>query len=243
MVVEAPDPGLGAEDVRPGAQRGAQRPHQRGAALQPFQRIARPHLEGGAERGGVDPRQALRIGAQRMRRIAREEPGGEGMEAGHGQALGAGDTLPVLGEGPVRPGPGVEQHADDAEIEADAGDLLAGLVLQHPGERAPAVAPAGGEMPPARMIGDGEVRVVVADHRRDIVRRHVQPFRVQPEMRQGVTLRQRQHGVSPPPDRRRVAQQGELRGGLRPVLRRAHSCSPRPLVMASSAASGTLSVK
>ena len=63
------------------------------------------------------------IGLQRTQLVAGEQPPHEGMEAGDAQAFGAGEGLAGgrLDVVPVGAGAGVEQHADDREVDHRAG--------------------------------------------------------------------------------------------------------------------------
>ena len=88
--------------------------------------------------------------------IAAEGAVGEHVEARHAQPLGAriGLAGPGLAIRPGRPRAGIEQHRHDGEIHAPARDLLLRQSGQALGQRRPAVAAAGLEMPPARMEGN-----------------------------------------------------------------------------------------
>jgi hypothetical protein len=67
------------------------------AGIEAEQRIAGPDLEGVRERGLRQPREAGRVGAQRIVRIAREQPRLEGSDAGDRETLGTGEALPRSG--------------------------------------------------------------------------------------------------------------------------------------------------
>ena len=210
--------GLGAfekaveEIARPGEalplQLLAEPVHQRRASLDRQQRIAGPGLKAGGQGLRVEPLQRGSIGVQRRGRVAREQPGREHVERGERQPFGAAD-LPAgrdVAIAPVRPGPGIEQDADHREVIGRpapfgrAGE--AGLAVQ----RRPAILPADDEMPPARMEGNLQRRIVPADGVQDVVGAGLEPADIHREMQQAPGEAEFQHLVGAGPDGRRLQQ-------------------------------------
>ena len=86
------------------------------------------------------------------------------MEAGHRQSFGpaigaARRRLDVL---PVGPGAGVEQNADEREVDHAVGTHAVGHVAQQPVEFAAAVHAAGLEVPPAAVERDLQLGIAAA---------------------------------------------------------------------------------
>ena len=83
---------------------------------------------------------------------------------------------------PARPGAGVEEDADDREVERRPRHLGCLGPGRHRDDAAPAVEPAGREMAPPGMEGDVEARVVLADGRDHHVGGAVQAVEVDREV-------------------------------------------------------------
>jgi hypothetical protein len=107
------------EGLRLRTQRFAEPPHQCCAAVQADQRVVGAHLEDLGQRRRIEPQQRRRIDTDRIARIRREAPGQEGTKARHAQAFAAAEGLAALGlaVAPVGAGAGVEQHADQRQVD------------------------------------------------------------------------------------------------------------------------------
>ena len=133
-----------------------------------------------------------RVDPQRIARPLRELAIAEHHQACERQALGAADIFAAhrIEEAPVRPGAGIEQHADDDEIERGAGALCGRRPRHRLVDLVPVVEAVDVEMPPARMErhverGIGGPRRV--DHE---LRGVVEPAEIDPKIRQPVAERQ-----------------------------------------------------
>ena len=166
------------------AARWSNRPPGRGVSLRPKisgaaitvrpsrrSRSARPatpcngflvgHLEAANELGLRKSARIDRIDPQRTAGPHREFAIAEHHEAGERQALGAADRFAAhrIAEAPVRPRAGIEQHADDRQIERRARALgrrrpRHGLI-----DFVPVIEAVDVEMPPARMERNVERRI------------------------------------------------------------------------------------
>ena len=94
---------------------------------------------------------------------------------------------------PISACAGVEEHADDREVEGRA--RLGGSVrpLRGRRERCPAVGARIHEMPPARVEGNVERRIVLAHDRDHVIRRRGQPAAIDPPMVEAPCLAEPQH--------------------------------------------------
>ena len=91
---------------------------QRGAAIEPHQLIVGADLEACRQRLGGQRRQRPASARSAVPGTSRERARREHVEACDRQALGAREALAAaLAIAPVRPRAGIEQHADDGEVE------------------------------------------------------------------------------------------------------------------------------
>ena len=184
---------VAAENLRRRHHGPAEPAQQIGAPGNALQRIAHP-IPGSRERA-LPPARSARIDAIDPQRTAgphREFAIAEHHQAGERQALGAADRFAArrIAESPVRPRAGIEQHADDRQIERRAGALFG----RRPGHRliefVPVIEAVDVEMPPARMERDverGIGRARRVDHK---LRGVVEPRQIDLEIRQAVAERQ-----------------------------------------------------
>ena len=103
--------------------------------------LASLDLEAGGQRLIGQPFERAGIGPQRISRMAGKRAAGEHGEARQREPLRAPDlaTGGGVAKPPVRPGPGIEQHADDGEIEFGARPRGAVAPTGGAGEARPAV--------------------------------------------------------------------------------------------------------
>ena len=103
--------------------------------------------------------------------IAREAARDERIEARHGQPFGAPMRLAAGGVAvaPVGTGAGVEQHADHAQVEADARLVVGAAAIEQAIELLGAVDAAGIEVAPAAVQRDPQVGVGGAGDRLDAI--------------------------------------------------------------------------
>ena len=97
-------------------------PQQVGAAFDAEQRIGWGDLEAGGQGIGREIFEPVRIGPQRLPRIGRKSALREHREARERESFGAADALAArcIAIAPLRSGAGIEQNADDRQIESRA---------------------------------------------------------------------------------------------------------------------------
>ena len=150
---------------------------QRGAAVQPHQRIARTDLEGSGERRRIQPAQAGGVDLQGPRRVAREQAGHEGVKAGDTEAFGSSqhESRARLQVAPVRSRAGIEEHAHQGQVDLRPRPPGGIGVAEPLVERAATIDPAGLEVAPAAVERNLQRRIAAARHRRDFSRGAVEP--------------------------------------------------------------------
>ncbi len=163
MVEQAAGPRLvlGPEDRRRRGHRAAEPAQQVGAAGNAGQRIGIADLEARAQRLVRQPFERAGVGPQGIAGPARKRAAGEHGEARQREPLRAADLAAGrrVAKPPVRAGAGIEQHADDGEIERGARPRGAIAPAGGAGEARPAVLPVEHEMPPSRVKGNIEIGI------------------------------------------------------------------------------------
>ena len=134
---------------------------ERGAPVEADERIVDADLEAARQLVRIERHQRLRIDAERVVRPAGKGAADEQVEARQGEPLRArvGLAGAALVIAPVGSGAGVEQHADDGEIERGAAHGGGVRPIDRLGDRRPAVDAAGGEMAPAAVEGNVEIGI------------------------------------------------------------------------------------
>jgi hypothetical protein len=166
-------------------------------------------------------RQPLRVGAQRIGGIGREDAGLEHAQAGEGEPFRAAEFRAgrLVAVAPIAAGAGVEQHRHGGEVEcrARAGGRIA--PRRSGGALAPQVAPANDEMAPAGVERHGEIGIICPHHVGDDDRGGGEPIDVDGEMVEAPVEPGREH-VARALAHRGGAQQGQGRPAG-PLARRA----------------------
>ncbi len=183
-VVQRPRPRRRAEHVALGRERVREPPQERRAAVESHERVGRVRLEQRGKPRFVERRERRGVDAQRIARCRGEGAGHEGAKARHAQPLGARVARPArhLDVAPCRPRAGVEQHADDRQVDLRARALGRRAAGERTLEFRAAVHAAGLEVPPAAVVRDGEVRIAAARHVRDAFGRVAQARTVDAEV-------------------------------------------------------------
>ena len=176
---------------------GAAEPAQQvGTAGNAEQRIGVGDLEACEQRLVLEVLQCPGVGAQGIAGMRRKCADREHREARQCEPFRTADLVSCrpVAKPPVRAGAGVEQHADDGEIEFRACPRGAVAPIGSAGERRPAVLSATYEMPPSRMKGNIEIGIGRARDFDGEVGGTLKLAEIDPEMRQlvGEPLRQEQ---------------------------------------------------
>jgi len=124
---------------------------------------------------------------------------------------------------PRGPGPRIEEHARDREVEPDTRPL--GFVVDASEQRCDPIDNADLEVSPSAVDRDVERRIGAPHLVGDVVGGIGKPIRVEYEMREGVTLARGEHLVTAFPDRadvkqrrrRRIRRHGPLGGMKHPT--------------------------
>ena len=163
MIEQAAGPRLvhRAENRRRCRDRAAEPAQQVGTAGKAGQRIGVAGLEACAQRLVRQPFEHAGIGPQGIAGTPRKRAAGEHGEARQRKPLRAADLASGrrVAKPPVRAGPGIEQHADDGEIEFGACPRGAVAPAGGAGEARPAVPSVEHEVPPSRMEGNNEIGI------------------------------------------------------------------------------------
>ena len=120
-----------------------------------------------------------------------------------------GVQLRALGVAPLRPGPGVQQHAHHREVDARARHCSRGAARQQRVELALAVHPARLEVAPAAVVRNLQVRKALARERRHALRQGGQGTAVQLEVARAAFLHRTGHGRTACADGGALAQRGQ----------------------------------
>ena len=169
-------------------------------------------LEDRRQRSFVERDQGRRVDPVRIAGIGRKTAVHEGMKTRDTQPFGA--HVALAGRGfevrPARPGAGVEQHADERQVDPRAR-RRGGAAVGEPGvQRVPAIDPAGFEMAPAAVHRDqGEIGETLARQRRNALRHRIEPAALEPEMSRRAGLDRARDVGAARADRRRIAEQGD----------------------------------
>ena len=174
-------------------QHGPAEPAQQiGAPGDALQRIVIRHLESANELGLREVGQNRCIDPQRTAGPHRELAIAEHHEACERQALGTADRFAAhrIAEAPVRPRAGIEQDADNRQIERRAGALSGRWPRHRLIDFVPVIEAVDLEMPPARMKRHVERRISRArriDHK---LRGLIETGQIDAKIRQAVAERQ-----------------------------------------------------
>src|SRR5262249_8695128 len=151
-----------------------------GASLDPEQRVAGPDLEAVDERGARDLLELRRIDAQSIAGIRRKQAVAEHRQARDRKSLrtpnvATGRDVMIL---PERTGPGIEQHADNREVELRARPRGRDRPPRRFGERHPAVTAIDSEVAPSRMEWNVKRRIGLTRDRNREICRLLQPMQI-----------------------------------------------------------------
>ena len=181
-----------AEPFGARAQRIPERTQQRDPPFESRERIPVIDLEHPRYRFLRHPRESAGIGPKGLRGFGGKRALGEQVQARDAETLGPRELQSGAGllPPPGRPGAGVEEHADDREVEPDARPLGAVDAVE---QRRDPIDAAGLEMPPAAVKRDIERRVVAPHLAGDIVGGGAEPVFVEHEMREGAARARVEH--------------------------------------------------
>ena len=197
MVVEVAEARRAAEASGVQLHRGAQPVEEPGAAVQAQQRIVGADLKRLGQGCASSARSAaasVRSGLERCLESTPRSNSSRLASASPSERLNS-SPLDALAPAPRRAGAGIEQHARDHEVEADARDLVPVDVVEPAAAFPPPIALPDLEMPPAAVQGDVQVGVIGArrlDHGFGGV---IEPARVDREVRGETGLGRREHDV------------------------------------------------
>ena len=203
---------------------------QRRAPLQADERIVRPDLEDGGQRRGLHPAERAGVDPAGLVRPRREGTGREGAQRRHRQAFRARQALAGLGlvVMPVGAGAGIEQHADQREIDARTRQAGTAERAQQRVDLVLAVDAAGLEMAPAAVIRDLQVGESPARQGGDALRDGRQRAAVEAEVRRVAALHRGGDRMAAPPHGGRVVQHRQRVGAMVFTQGRAPSRRPDP---------------
>ena len=241
-VEQAGGPPIVAERFRLFGHGFAQPAQQDGASFQAHHRIGFAHLEDRGQVIGDQCAQAGGVGLQRTILVAGKEPADERVEAGHREPFGAGEGLSAgrFDIFPVGASAGVEQHADDGQVDHGVGAQRRVLAPEQAVEFGLAVDAAGFEVAPAAVEGNVQFGIALFGGRDNGVRRvgdavvmHRPPLRFAAAGPCQQLARAFPDGLGGAQDVGRALRLGAADGAG------GHGASPRPLAFFSSSASGT----
>ena len=186
MIEQAAGPRLvhGAENRRCWRDRAAEPAQQVGTSGKAGQRIGVAGLKTCAQCRVRQPFERACIGPQGIAGTSRKRAAGEHGEARQCKPLRTADLASGrrVAKPPVRAGPGIEQHADDGEIEL--GTCPRGAVAPAAGKARPAVPSVEHEVPPSRVEGDDEIGIGRSRDLQGEIGRVLEAGEIDPEMRQ-----------------------------------------------------------